>query len=237
MIAEQLIEQARPFLKYVVDWKNTLPTLSLVECIADRPDKVAVLSVDLINGFCYEGPLASPRIARLVAPIRDLFQRSHAAGIRNFVLTQDAHPPDSVEFASYPSHCISGTSESETVAALQELPFSDLFQIMPKQSIHSALGTGLDDWLAAHPEIETFIVVGDCTDLCTYHLAIHLQLRAIVANQLVRVILPANCVETYDLPVPTDPQSPIVPHDGDLLHHIFLHHMRLNGIEVVQRII
>jgi nicotinamidase-related amidase len=234
MTAEQLLEQARPFLKYVADWKATLPSFPMTELVADQPEKVAVMSVDLINGFCYEGPLASPRIASLVGPITDLFQKSYAAGIRHFVLTQDAHTPDSVEFATYPPHCIRGTSESETIPALQQLPFAELFQMMPKQSIHSALSTELDNWLTAHPQIDTFIVVGDCTDLCTYHLAMHLKLRAVAVNQSVRVLLPANCVDTYDLPVPSDPHSPIIPHDGDLLHHIFLYHMQLNGIEVVE---
>ncbi len=32
--------------------------------------------------------------------------------------------------------------------------------ILPKNSIASGLNTGLSDWLDAHPEVDTFIVVG-----------------------------------------------------------------------------
>jgi len=236
MNVEQLIEQSKPFLSYIVDWKNVLPALSLEATVRGQPEKVAVISVDVINGFCYEGPLASPRVANLVEPIARLFKQSYAAGVRHFILTQDAHAPDSVEFESYPPHCIRGSSESETVEAFQELPFANLFRVMPKQSIHSALGTDLDRWLADHLEVNTFIAVGDCTDLCTYQLAMHLKLRAVAANRKARVILPVDCVDTYDLPVAIAREIGAVPHDGDLLHHIFLYSMMLNGIEVVAKV-
>lgn len=237
MDVEKLIEQSKPFLSYVADWKNELPALTIASVINGTPEKVAIVSVDVINGFCYEGPLASPRVANLVEPITRLFKQSYAAGVRNFILPQDAHAPDSVEFESYPPHCIRGTSESETVDAFKELSFWDLFQVMPKQSIHSAIGTDLDTWLADHSEVDTFIAVGDCTDLCTYQLAMHLKLRAVAANRKVRVVLPVDCVDTYDLPVSVAEEIGAVPHDGDLLHHIFLYSMMLNGIEVVAKIV
>lgn len=237
MDVEKLIEQSKPFLSYVADWKNALPTLTIASVVNGTPEKVAIISVDVINGFCYEGPLASPRVANLVEPITRLFKQSYAAGVRNFILTQDAHVSDSVEFESYPPHCIRGTSESETVDTFKELSFWDLFQVMPKQSIHSAIGTDLDDWLTDHSEVDTFIAVGDCTDLCTYQLAMHLKLRAVAANRKVRVVLPVDCVDTYDLPVSVAEEIGAVPHDGDLLHHIFLYSMMLNGIAVVAKIV
>jgi len=236
MNTEQLIENSRPFLNYVVEWQAGLQPLPLAEIANGRADKVAVISVDVINGFCYEGALASPRVATIVDPIVALFRKSYQAGVRNFILTQDTHPEDSVEFENYPPHCIRGTRESETVDQFKELPFFDQFQVMPKQSINSAIGTDLEAWLEAHPQVNTFIAVGDCTDLCTYQLAMHLKLRANARNEKVRIIVPVDCVDTYDLPVSVAAEIDAIPHDGDLLHHIFLYHMRLNGIEVVAKI-
>ena len=236
MNTEQLIEQSRPFLNYIVDWKAKLSPLSIANVVKGNAARVAVISVDVINGFCYEGPLASPRVASIVEPIVALFQTSYQAGVRHFILTQDTHPADAVEFESFPPHCIRGTYQSETVDQFKALPFFDQFQVMPKRSIHSALGTDLEGWLEAQPEVDTFITVGDCTDLCTYQLAMHLRLRANVQNRKVRVILPVDCVDTYDLPVSIAAEIGAIPHDGDLLHHIFLYHMRLNGIEVVAKI-
>lgn len=237
MNAEQFIKNSTPFLNYIAAWQEDLPSPAVAEVVGDNPAKVAVISVDVINGFCYEGPLASPRVANIVPPIVDLFQKSYRAGVRHFILTQDTHPEDAVEFASYPPHCIRGTAESDTVPEFKQLPFFNLFQVMPKNSINSAIGTDLEGWLEAHPEVDTFITVGDCTDLCTYQLAMHLKLRANARNQKARVILPVDCVDTYDLPVNVAAEIGAVPHDGDLLHHIFLYHMMLNGIEVVAKIV
>jgi len=236
MNLETFISNSKPFLQWALDWKETLPTVSITDVVGDHPERVAVLSVDIVNGFCYEGPLASPRVASLVDPIATLFKNAHAAGVRHFILTQDSHPADAVEFASYPPHCIRGTSESETVTAFTKLPFFDEFIVMPKNSLSSAIGTDLDPWLDAHPEVDTFIAVGDCTDLCTYQLAMHLKLRANAANRPARVLLPVDCVDTYDLPVETAAKIGAIPHDGNLLHLVFLYNMMLNGVEVVQQI-
>lgn len=236
MKVEQLIENSQPFLQYVVEWKDNLQPVTMPQVINGRPERVAVISVDVINGFCYEGPLASPRVAAIVAPIVALFEKSHQAGVRHFILTQDTHPANSVEFESYPPHCIRGTRESEAVDKFKKLPFFDQFLIIPKNSLNSVIETDLDAWLKEHPEVNTFITVGDCTDLCTYQLAMHLKLRGNARNEKVRVFLPADCVDTYDLPVSVAREIGAVPHAGDLLHYIFLYHMRLNGIEVVSAI-
>jgi hypothetical protein len=64
----------------------------------------------------------------------------------------------------------------------------------------------------------------------------HLKLRGNARNEKIRVVLPVDCVDTYDLPVSVAQEIGAVPHEGELLHYIFLYHMRLNGIEVVARI-
>ena len=116
---------------------------------------------------------------------------------------------------------------------------NDLFLVVSyiapaKNSISSAIGTELDAWLEAHADLDTYIVVGDCTDLCTYQLAMHLRLRA-NALQLdaVRVVLPLDGVDTYDLPPSVAGEIGAVPHDGDLLHLIFAYSMMLNGKKTI----
>jgi nicotinamidase-related amidase len=226
-----------PFLIWLAGWEAALKSVRLGDLVAGEPNRVALVCVDLVVGFCYEGALASPRVARIVPPIVALCQKAHAAGVRHFVLTQDSHPPDAVEFDAYAPHCVTGTREAETAPELLALSFADEFAVVPKNSINSAIGTGLDDWLEANAQVDTFIVVGDCTDLCTYQLAMHLRLRANALALRQRVILPANCVATYDLPVETAQSLGILPHDGDLLHAVFLYSMASNGVEVVAEIV
>ena len=239
MNARQLITDSRPFLNWLVNWYNSRPTLGLARLITETggPEKVAVMAVDVTTGFCSEGALSSERVGRIVQPIVRLFKLAHSLGVRHFVMPQDTHSPDAVEFGSYPPHCVRGSRESQTVPELHNLPFSNQFTIIEKNSVSVSIGTGLDDWLAAHPEVTTFVVVGDCTDLCTHQLAMHLRLRANAFNLPgVRVILPIDGVDTFDIPVKTAEELGIMPHHADLLHLIFLYNMAENGVEVVTRI-
>jgi nicotinamidase-related amidase len=220
----------RKFLKYLVDWQA-----GLSPAIPADPAGTAVVCVDLTNGFCNEGALASPCVKAIVDPIVGLFQNAWLYGIRDFVLPQDTHDPDAVEFASFAPHCVRGTPEAETVDELKALPFFSQVQIIEKNSINSGMHTGLGDWIGRHPRVDQFIVVGDCTDLCIYQLAMFLRMDANQRNLQRRVIVPAECVATYDISVETAAKFGIFAHDGDLLHTIFLYHMALNGIEVASR--
>lgn len=237
MNVENLVRDALPFLKWIVDWMTELPTLELSAEI-DDPATTAVLSVDVTSGFCYAGALSSPRVAAIVPPIVRLFERAYRLGVRHFILPQDTHEEDAVEFGSFPPHCTRGSKESEPVPEFKALPFFDLFNVIPKNSISSSIGTALPAWLDTHPEVSTFIVVGDCTDFCTYQLAMSLRLRANAYQRAAdRVILPADCVATYDLSVQVAQELGIFPHHGDLLHLIFLYSMALNGVQVVAGIV
>jgi nicotinamidase-related amidase len=224
------------FLDWLNRWENDLPEVALEDVVPD-PAQAGVVSMDLVKGFCTEGPLASPRVAGIVPAAVQLFQSVYDLGVRHFLLLQDTHDPDAVEFSAFAPHAVAGTSESETIDELKALPFSDTFLILPKNSISPSIGTGLDGWLEAHPEVTTFIIVGDCTDLCIYQAAMYLRLRAnVMGLRNARVIVPADCVQTFDVPVETAAGLGILPHDGDLLHSIFLYHMALNGVEVVGRL-
>jgi nicotinamidase-related amidase len=231
-----LAQTSKPFLAYLEQWLAGLPALRFGNVFAE-PERCAVISVDIINGFCTIGPLASPRVQGIVKQITRVFRAAHKRGVRHFVLTQDTHEPDAVEFSHYPPHCVRDTPESDTAPELLRLPFAGEFIRIEKNSISSAHSTSLDAWLREHPEVGTFVVLGDCTDLCTYQLAMHLRLRANAAQHAgTRVIVPADCVQTYDTPVKTARKLGIPAHDGDLLHAVFLHNMASNGVEVVAKL-
>ena len=235
MISTDLLTQSKPFLAFLEEWQTELQSAQLAEVLAN-PDRVAILSVDVTNGFCYVGPLASPRVAGIVEPIASLFSAAWDQGVRQIILCQDAHEPDAVEFDAWPPHCVRGTSESETVDAFKELPFYNQLIVVPKNSISSTTNTGLEVWILSHPEIDTFIVVGDCTDLCTYQLAMQLRVDANARQTARRVIVPANCSDTYDYSIEAARMQGGLPHPAELMHAIFLYHMALNGVEVVQSI-
>jgi nicotinamidase-related amidase len=236
MAAGNLIDTARPFLTYLDEWYAGLRKLPLAELVGGEPQRVALISIDVINGFCVSGPLASARVGRIMHPVADLFARAYALGVRDFALTQDTHDPATPEFAAFPPHCVRGTAESEAVDALKALPFYESITIIPKNSINSFIGTDLGAWMASRPQLDRFVVVGDCTDLCTYQGAMQLRLDANAHNIARRVIVPADAVDTFDTPVGVAHDLGIKAHDGELHHVLFLHHMALNGVEVVRRL-
>ncbi len=224
------------FLTWLDNWVSNFSSLDLGAFMHEngiKPENVAVISADLVVGFCYKGTLASPRIASVVEPSANLFRRAHSLGVRHFLLVQEYHSHDAEEFQQFAPHCIRDTEESETVRSLATLPFSNLFTVIHKNSLHPALSTDMDSWLARHPQINTFITVGDCTDLCLYQLVMHLKLGANAIDRHINVVVPANCVQTYELSVETAQEIGAMPHDGDLMHAIFLYHMALNGAQIV----
>ena len=231
-----LREQSAEFADYLEGWMAGLesPTLTSIIGEAGGAEHVGIFCVDVINGFCHEGVLSSSRVRGIIAPITGLMTRAYLAGVRNFVLTQDTHDPNAAEFENYPPHCLRGTRESESVPELKNLPFAGEFTVIPKNSISSAMGTTLDEWLVANPQITHRIVVGDCTDLCTYQLAMHLKLSANAVNKHHPVILPADCVDTYDIPINAAKTAGIAAHPADILHAVFLHNMANNGVRIVR---
>ncbi len=236
-LPENFIEQAVPFLETLVDWEHHLPDLAWNNLVVEAQlGQVALFSVDMINGFCHEGTLSSPRVAGIIPTVVAAFQAAHAIGVRNFVLAQDCHTPDAAEFAAFPPHCQAGTSEAEAIPELARLPFANLYTIVAKNSLNAFHGTKLQDWLDDHRDLSVVAVVGDCTDLCVHQLALHLKLSANAQNRSLRVIVPANAVQTYDTPITVAKEIGALPHNGDFLHLLFLYHMYLNGIEVVHAI-
>lgn len=228
-----LADRSRPFLSYLEDWYAALKPLSLADLVGGEPERVALISIDVINGFCKTGPLASARVGRIAAPIAALFERAYEQGVRNFALTQDTHDPATPEFQFYPPHCVAGTEESEAVDELKALPFFSDVAVFAKNSLNSHIGTQLGAWLAERPMVDRFAVVGDCSDLCTYQAAMHLRLEANALNLNRRIVVPADVVDTFDTPVSVARELGIFAHDGDLHHMLFLHHMASNGVEVV----
>jgi len=233
-----LDEESARFFAYLDQWLASRPAVSMDELVrrAGRAQDILVLSVDLLEGFCRVGGLASPRIEAIIPDVVALFQRAHQVGVRHFVLLQDSHPANSPEFEQYGPHCVEGSPEAETVRELKELPFSGQFDVMPKRTLDPARGTRLEPWLQARGTPALTILCGNCTDICIYLTALYLKTRATALGQNAWVLVPANCVQTYEFTVEQALARGLTPHPGDLLHRIFLHHLALNGVEVVARV-
>jgi nicotinamidase/pyrazinamidase len=146
--------------------------------------------VDMVNGFCKHGNLASPRCDAAIPRVRAVIEARKTAGDQ-LIFLADTHDPNDREFEMFPVHCVRGTSESEVVPELQPLLAGST--LIRKRRYSGFFETDLEARLrAAGPDQVT--VVGVDTDICVLHTIADLR------NRDYQVIVPAQAVETFDAP-------------------------------------
>ena len=166
----------------------------------------AIIVVDVLNGFCRAGSLASERLGAVVPGIRAYLEREVAAGAA-LVFLADTHDPDDREFDVFPPHCVAGSGEEEIVDELRDLAAAA--PVVRKRRYSGFFGTDLDGLLSGlRPAVVE--VVGVCTDVCVLHTVADLR------NRDYRVVVHSSLVETYDAP----------GHDADEVSRFALAHMR-----------
>lgn len=231
----RFVAERAPFLGYLKGLESSWTAVPFEDLIAEAggPENVAVIGVDLLKGFCCEGALASPRVGAIVPAAVRMLTRAHDLGVRHFFFPSDEHPPESLEFRAFPPHCVQGTAEAEIVDEITSLPFANLFHRLPKRSVNSFVETHVDSHLRRLPHLRVLVAMGDVTDICLHTLALHLRSVANSLHLPWTIVVPESGVQTYDLPVDVARQIGAMPHDGDLLHLVFLYHLQLNGVRVV----
>jgi nicotinamidase-related amidase len=172
--------------------------------VARTPE--AILVIDMLNGFCREGNLASSRLDSITGRLREHLERDEAAGA-SLVFLADTHRVDDPEFAMFPPHCVEGSGEEEIVPELTELARRGT--VVRKHTFSGFRGTGLDEVLGRiGPALVE--VTGVCTDICVLHTVYDLRLRGY------GVVVDRAFVETYDAP----------GHDADEINRFALAHIR-----------
>jgi len=211
------LKTAEAILEKIFDQLNDLKSLHINQFDSK---KTVLVIIDMVNGFVKKGNLQSSRIASLVPEIVRLSYKCEELKIEKIVLA-DSHPKDCLEFKSYPIHCVMDTEEKEVITELKTI---GNYLLIEKNSTNGYLEPKFLEWLKANQNIDTFIVVGDCTDICILQFALSLKAHFNRANENSRIIVPMNAVNTYDSGI----------HDGDLMHAMGLYLMMSNDIEVVK---
>ena len=181
-----------------------------------------VVVVDMLIGFARVGPLASPRVDALVAPMVRFLEGLAAVGVRAAWRLEDAHTPDAGEFRVYPPHCLEGSVEAEPVPELLE---ARLFREATRVAKNALSAFERYDLEAAADAagLTRLLVVGDCTDLCVEACAMPLRLYANARRHDLEVVVVDGLVDTYDGP----------GHPADESHALALYRMAQNGIRIV----
>ena len=160
------------------------------------PDHTALLVIDLNRGFAEKGALFSPLCRALLPGVAALLRRAKETGVETLLFT-DTHTPDSPEFVSYPPHCVKGTGEEEICPELLSEKWG---RVIPKASTNACLEPAFWQWRAEHPQIDTFLLTGCCTDICIQQAALTLKAGENRCNRQSRVIVLTDLVATFDGP-------------------------------------
>jgi nicotinamidase-related amidase len=219
-----IVENKRKFLKEgnktlskIVDSLDNLPVLEVADL---NKEDTAVIVIDMINGFAKEGALYSERVEGIIPYMVEKLTLFEGY---NKVFFADEHNEDSLEFGSYPPHCIKGTVESDVIEELQ--PFvKDLGEVIPKNSTNGFVTKGFAEWLGKHPKIRNFVIFGDCTDLCVLQFSLTLKAYLNEWNTASHVIVPVKGVETFDMEATN--------HHAELMNVFAFYNMRANGIDL-----
>lgn len=188
-------------------------------------DKTAMFIVDMVDGFVYSGALSSPRVAAIVENIVELNKKTKGYKKMFFL---DYHENNSQELMYFPHHCVKGTDEVELISELKtEYSEGEETFYVKKNSTNGFFSTGFQEWLEKYEnEVDNFIVAGCVTDICVLQFTLSLRAYFNDRDKNKRIIVPMNCVETYDGGF----------HDGNLMNLFALYNMHINGIEVVEKI-
>ena len=117
---------------------------------------------------------------------------------------------------SYPPHCLAGTDEARLC---QEIAEACPCTLIEKNSTNGFLEPVFAAWLRDNPDIDTYVVAGDCTDICVLQFVLAAKAWHNARNRPLRLILPIDLVDTFDAP----------GHPADLMNLAALSLMRSAG--------
>lgn len=210
------LEESTKALSEIYDMVTSLDRVKLTDFSCED---TALVFMDMVKGFAKEGALYSPRIEALIPETARLSKACDELNITKLALS-DTHGQASPEFETFPPHCMADSDESDIV---DELNDGSEYTLIPKNSTNGFLEKRFKNWLRNHENIENFIIVGDCTDICIQQFTITLKTWFNMQNKKSRVIVPVNAVDTFDLGI----------HNADFMNIVSLYFMASAGVELV----
>ncbi len=216
---DEFIKKSTETLAAIFDMLERLPSIKLKDL---HSRQTALVIVDMVNGFTRQGAMQSPKVERVIPQIAKLSKACDELQIAKLAFA-DCHTGNSPEFAAYPVHCLAASGEAEIVAEIKTIGG---YQLIHKNSTNGFLEDQFQHWLKQNEQINTFIITGDCTDICVLQFAVTIKTWFNMQNKKTRIIVPINAVETFDSG----------PHDSELMNLMALYNMMINGIEVVAEV-
>lgn len=183
--------------------------------------KPIIFVVDMINGFVKEGALHDEVINTISSPIIQLLKENE----HRVIFVRDVHALHTREFLSYPTHCVSGTTESEIIDELK--PY--VYEEMRKNSTNTFTSPDFEEFLETRIyDYEDIVITGCCSDICILQFALCLNAWLNEHNEEEkRIVIPIDCIDTYHIDE---------VHDAMVANEFSISNMAMNGIHIVSHI-
>ena len=157
----------------------------------------ALYMIDMNNGFVNFGNMANPKYNELVNEQLKLINKFRKENqLVNFVL--EGHTNDSIEFDSYPSHCVLGTKEAELIPEFIDEQNKENTRTYYKNSINGMLNRNLQDDIKNQDSLNEIVVGGVCADLCVMDFARTFSRYLDEINKRAKIFVVENTIDTYD---------------------------------------
>lgn len=161
--------------------------------------KKALYIIDMNNGFVNFGAMANQKYNELVPEqlrMIEKFQKEN--GKINFIL--EGHNDNSLEFNSYPKHCVYGTEEAELIPELLEKSKEIESEKFYKNCINGMLNRKLQDQITEMKNLKEVVIEGVCADLCIMDFARTYARFLDEINKDVKIFVVKNAIDTFDSP-------------------------------------
>ena len=153
--------------------------------------------IDMNNGFVNFGNMANPKYNELVSEQLKLINKFREENqLVNFVL--EGHTNDSIEFDSYPSHCVLGTKEAELIPEFIDEQNKENTRTYYKNSINGMLNRNLQDDIKSQDNLNEIVIGGVCADLCVMDFARTFSRYLDEINRRAKIFVVENTIDTYD---------------------------------------
>lgn len=157
----------------------------------------ALYMIDMNNGFVNFGNMANPKYNELVNEQLKLVNKFRKENqLVNFVL--EGHTTDSIEFDSYPSHCVLGTKEAELIPEFINEQNKENTRTYYKNSINGMLNRNLQDDIKNQDNLNEIVIGGVCADLCVMDFARTFSRYLDEINRRAKIFVVENTIDTYD---------------------------------------
>ncbi len=185
--------------------------------------KRTLIIIDMVKGFREEGNMAIKDIPYIDEEIKNLVDLFLSQG-EDVISIMEGHTKDSVEFISFPEHCILGTNEADLIEPLKQYE-KDMLCIR-KNSTSGFATEELQRYLKDNMKtLKEIVFAGVCSDICVLNTVVPTKMYLNQNNISCDVIVPENAIETFDAP----------GHSRDEYNSIAKKILRLNGVKVPRK--